>query len=59
MMGPPLLQISDFETGKVFCDYFTKVFNNARPTDDSGLDIIAHSVKHWRNFLVSPPLSRR
>ena len=32
--------ISDLETGKVFCDYFTKVFNNIRPTDDSILDSI-------------------
>ena len=29
---------SDFETGKVFWDYFTKVFNNTRPTDNSVLD---------------------
>ena len=32
---------SDLETGKVFCDYFTKVFNNIRSTDDSILDSIA------------------
>ena len=31
---------SDFETSKVFCNYFTKVFNNIRPTDDSILDSI-------------------
>ena len=31
---------SDLETGKVFCDYFTKVFNNSCPTEDSILDSI-------------------
>ena len=31
----------NLETGKVFCDYFTKVFNNVRLTDDSVLDSIA------------------
>ncbi len=48
--------ISDLETGKVFCDYFTKVFNNIRPTDDSILDSIPQR-ETLENLGVTPTIA--
>ena len=45
--------ISDLETGEVFCDYFTQVFDNIRPIDDSILDRIPQR-ETLENLRVTP-----
>ena len=44
------------ETGKVFCNYFTKVLNNIFPTDDFILDSIAQ-CKTFENLGATPTIT--
>ena len=46
----------DEETGKVFCNYFEKVFNNIRPIDESVLEVITQCEVVHEHGVISLPI---